>query len=87
MSIWLYEKLWDNLYGDVTLIKEKRKILGYTQEKMANLLEISLRQYIRIDQENCLPRTDILKKLIDLLQLSDQELGEYIKVIINKKAS
>lgn len=69
------------------MIKEKRKIMGYTQEKMANLLEISLRQYIRIDQENRLPRTDILKKLIDLLQLSDQELGEYIKVIINKKAS
>lgn len=69
------------------MIKEKRKIMGYTQEKMANLLEISLRQYIRIDQENYLPRTDILKKLIDLLQLSDQELGEYIKVIINKKAS
>lgn len=69
------------------MIKEKRKIMGYTQEKMANLLEISLRQYIRIDQESCLPRTDILKKLIDLLQLSDQELGEYIKVIINKKAS
>ena len=69
------------------MIKEKRKIMGYTQEKMANLLEISLRQYIRIDQENCLPRTDILKNLIDLLQLSDQELGEYIKVIINKKAS
>ena len=87
MSIWLYDKLWQNLYGDVTVIKEKRKIMGYTQEKMANLLEISLRQYIRIDQENCLPRTDILKKLIDLLQLSDQELGEYIKVIINKKAS
>jgi len=42
------------------VIKEKRKIMGYTQEKMANLLEISLRQYIRIDQENCLPRTDIL---------------------------
>ena len=58
------------------MIKEKRKIMGYTQEKMANLLEISLRQYIRIDQESCLPRTDILKKLIDLLQLSDQELGE-----------
>ena len=87
MSIWLYDKLWHNLYGDVTVIKEKRKIMGYTQEKMANLLEISLRQYIRIDQENCLPRTDILKKLIDLLQLSDKELGEYIKIIINKKAS
>lgn len=74
-------------YGDVTVIKEKRKIMGYTQEKMANLLDISLRQYIRIDQENCLPRTDILNKLIDVLQLSDQELGEYIKVIIKKKVS
>ena len=74
-------------YGDVTVIKEKRKIMGYTQEKMANLLDISLRQYIRIDQENCLPRTDILNKIIDVLQLSDQELGEYIKVIIKKKIS
>lgn len=74
-------------YGDVTVIKEKRKIMGYTQEKMTNLLDISLRQYIRIDQENCLPRTDILNKLIDVLQLSDQELGEYIKVIIKKKVS
>lgn len=74
-------------YGDVTMIKEKRKIMGYTQEKMATLLNISLRQYIRIDQENCLPRTDILNKLIDVLKLSDQELGKYIKVIIKKKVS
>ena len=74
-------------YGDVTMIKEKRKIMGYTQEKMATLLNISLRQYIRIDQENCLPRTDILNKLIEVLKLSDQELGEYIKVIIKKKVS
>lgn len=59
--------------------------MGYTQEKMATLLGISLRQYIRIDQEKCLPRTDILNKLIDILQLSDQELGEYIKVILKKK--
>lgn len=69
------------------MIKEKRKIMGYTQEKMANLLDISLRQYVRIDQENCLPRTDILNKLIEVLKLSDQELGEYIKVIIKKKVS
>ena len=74
-------------YGDVTMIKEKRKIMGYTQEKMATLLNISLRQYIRIDQENCLPRNDILNKLIEVLKLSDQELGEYIKVIIKKKVS
>ena len=69
------------------MIKEKRKEKKYTQEKMSQILGISLRQYIRIDQENCLPRTDILNKLIDVLQLSDQELGEYIKVIIKKKVS
>lgn len=69
------------------MIKERRKSLGYTQEKMAALLDISLRQYVRIDQETCLPRTDILKKLIDVLQLSDQELGEYIKLLIDKKVS
>ncbi len=61
MSIWLYDKLWHNLYGDVTVIKENVKLWVIPKEKIANLLEISLRQYIRIDQENCLPRTDILK--------------------------
>ena len=39
------------------MIKEKRKQFGYTQEKMANILDISLRQYVRIDKETCLPRT------------------------------
>lgn len=46
------------------MIKEKRKSKNYTQEQMANLLGISLRQYVRIDKEEDLPRRDILKKLI-----------------------
>ncbi len=45
------------------MIKEKRKEKHYTQEQMANLLGISLRQYVRIDQEEDLPRRDVLKKL------------------------
>ena len=69
------------------MIKEKRKLLGYTQEKMALYLDISLRQYVRIDQENCLPRTDILEKLIQILNLSNEEIGEYIRKIIKKKCS
>ena len=53
--------------------------MGYTQEQMSRILEISLRQYVRIDNEEDLPRRDILRKLINELQLSDEEIGEYIR--------
>ncbi len=65
------------------MIKEKRKKLHYTQEEMANLLGISLRQYVRIDQEEDLPRRDVLKKLISALELTDNEIGKYIRSITN----
>ena len=61
------------------MIKEKSKLMGYTQEQMSRILEISLRQYVRIDKEEDLPRRDILRKLINELQLSDEEIGEYIR--------
>lgn len=64
-----------------------KKDLGYTQEKMSLLLDISLRQYIRIDKEICLPRTDILEKLIKILKLSDKEIGQYVHQIIQKRVS
>ena len=63
------------------MIKEKRKSLGLTQEQMANELNISLRQYVRIDNEKAFPRRDILKKLIFELQLTNEEIGEYIKTL------
>lgn len=61
------------------MIKEKRKAKKYTQEKMSQLLGISLRQYIRIDNEEDLPRRDVLKNLIYELNLSDEEIGIYIR--------
>ena len=61
------------------MIKEKRKAKKYTQEKMSQLLGISLRQYIRIDNEEDLPRRDVLKSLIYELNLSDEEIGIYIR--------
>ena len=61
------------------MIKEKRKLMGYTQEKMSKLLGISLRQYVRIDNEEDLPRRDVLKVLIKELELSNEEIGEYIR--------
>lgn len=63
------------------MIREKRRAKNYTQEKMANLLNISLRQYVRIDKEQALPRRDILNKLINELDLSNEEIGEYIRNI------
>ncbi len=63
------------------MIKEKRKEKNYTQEQMASILGISLRQYVRIDKEEDLPRRDILQKLILELNLSDNEIGKYIRSI------
>ena len=68
------------------MIKEKRKILGYTQQQMADILKISLRQYVRIDTEEDLPRKDLLNNLINLLHLTDKEIGEYIRSITHKSA-
>ena len=67
------------------MIMEKRKQFGYTQEKMADILDISLRQYVRIDKEVCLPRTEILDKLISMFHLSNEEIGIYIKTVLYKK--
>jgi len=68
------------------LIKEKRQSLGFTQVQISNILGISLRQYVRIDNEEDLPRRDILNKLIDVLNLSNEEIGLYIREITQKIA-
>lgn len=61
------------------MIREKRKAKNYTQSDMANKLKISLRQYVRIDKEEDLPRRDVLKNLIMELDLTDEEIGAYIR--------
>ena len=68
------------------MIKEKRKAKRYTQEKMAEILGISLRQYVRIDNEEDLPRWDVLKNLIIELELTNEEIGEYIRKMTEKTA-
>jgi len=68
------------------MIKEKRKTKHYTQEQMSELLNISLRQYARIDKEEDLPRRDVLKNIINILNLTDEEIGSYIRSITNNSA-
>lgn len=69
------------------MIKEKRKLKNYTQEKMAEILGISLRQYVRIDKEEDLPRKDVLRQLIIELNLTNNEIGEYIRNITKTSSS
>lgn len=57
------------------MIKEKRNSKHYTQEQMAEKLGISLRQYVRIDNEQAFPRRDILKRLIIELELTNEKIG------------
>ena len=68
------------------MIKEKRKLKNLTQEEMAEKLGVSLRQYVRIDNEKAFPRRDILKTIIKELKLTNEEIGEYIKTITNYSA-
>ena len=50
---------------------------------MSQILGISLRQYIRIDNEEDLPRRDVLKNLIIQLDLTNEEIGTYIRKMTN----
>ena len=51
---------------------------------MSEILNISLRQYVRIDNEEDLPRRDILRNIVKVLELTDEEIGTYIRSMINK---
>ncbi len=68
------------------MIKEKRKAKKYTQQDMSNILGISLRQYVRIDNEEDLPRRDVLKNLINELELTNEEIGKYIRKMTKNSA-
>ena len=64
--------------------KKKRKEKNYTQEQMADFLNISVRQYVRIDHQEDFPRKDVLKKLVNILELSTEEIGIYVEEILKK---
>ncbi len=61
------------------MIKEYRKKLGLTQEKLAELLDISPRQLQRIESGQTETSLKTLKKLIKILDISDEDIVNYIK--------
>mgnify|MGYP002519537195 CR=1 FL=1 len=73
----------NELYAIITLvrgmIKKYRKIHNLTQEKLAELLDISPRQLQRIESGQSETSLKTLKKLIKILDISDEDIVEYIK--------
>lgn len=61
------------------MFKEYRKNLGFTQEKLAELLDISPRQLQRIETGKAETSLKTLKKLIKILNISDDDILKYIK--------
>lgn len=61
------------------MIKECRIKKGYTQEKLAELINISPRQIQRIEKEEEKTKIETLKKIIKILEIPDEEIINYLK--------
>lgn len=61
------------------MLKTHRKKLGYTQEELAEKVEISWRQLQRIERGKSQPSLETLKKIVIALDINDEDLANYIK--------
>lgn len=61
------------------MIKEYREKRGYTQEKLAEIIEISPRQLQRIEKNEDKTKIGTIKKIIKVLKIEDKEIIEYLK--------
>ena len=61
------------------MIKEYRIKRKYTQEKLAELLDISWRQLQRIEKDETKTKITTLKKIIKVLNIPDEEIIRFMK--------
>ncbi len=61
------------------MIKENRIKKNYTQEELAEIINISPRQMQRIEKDENKTKIETLKKIVKVLQIPDIEILEYIK--------
>ena len=61
------------------MIKEYRIKNGYTQEKIAELLDISPRHYQRIEKDYNNTTIKMLIKIIEILKISDSDIIKMLK--------
>ena len=61
------------------MIKENRIQKKYTQEQLAEIINISPRQLQRIERYEEKTKIETLKKIIKVLQIPDKEILDFIK--------
>lgn len=60
------------------MIKENREKKGLTQEQLSELIGISWRQLQRIEKNENQTRIATLKRLIEILNIPDEEIIKFI---------
>ncbi len=63
----------------IKMFKKYRIENNLTQEKEAELLDISTRHLQRIEKEDNMISLDLLRKMIKLLNISDQDIIKFIR--------
>lgn len=61
------------------MIKEYRIKNNYTQEELAEIINISPRQLQRIEKDENKTKIETIKKIIQVLNIPDEEILKYIK--------
>ncbi len=61
------------------MIKQYRKIRNFTQEELAETINISTRQLQRIELDEDRTKISTIKKLIKVLEIPDKEIVKYMK--------
>ena len=61
------------------MIKEYRIKNNYTQEQLAEIINISPRQLQRIEKDENKTKIETIKKIIKVLNIPDEEILKYIK--------
>lgn len=61
------------------MIKENRIKKKYTQEQLAEILNISPRQLQRIEKDESKTKIQTLRKIVKILEIPDNEILKYIK--------
>lgn len=67
------------------MFKEYRKKLNLTQEALADKTDLNTRTIQRIENEEEIPSLETLSKLVNVLDIKDKDLVEYIKRFSKQK--
>lgn len=71
--------LYDIIVWVINMIKEYRKLRGFTQEELAEKIDISWRQLQRIEKNEQDTSVKTLRKIIRVLEISDKDVINYLK--------